>query len=63
MGVTFVLLLSMFDSSGVLSLTISELGVCSFVGSLCLVFLCETVLLIGNDVFLFIKLMCFEGLT
>lgn len=61
MGVTFVLLLSMFDSSGVLSFTISELGVCSFVSSLCLVFLCETLLLFGNDVFLFIKLMCFES--
>lgn len=63
MGVTFVLLLSMFDSSGVLSLTISELGVCSFVGSLCLVLLGEAVLLIGNDAFLFIILLFFDSLT
>ncbi len=63
MGVCFVLPLSMFDSSGVLSLTILELGVCSFVSSLCLALHCEAVLLFGNDVFLFIKLMCFEGLT
>lgn len=37
---------------------------CSFgsiICSSCLVLLDEAVLLIGNDVFLFIKLMCFES--
>ena len=35
----------------------------SFVGSLCLALQGDVCLLFGNDVFLFIKLMCFEGLT